>query len=41
MTQLLPLGGTAALAGLLASAHGFPCIPSERACAVLPGETGG
>ena len=31
----------AALAGPLAGAPGFPCIPSERSCAVLPSETGG
>ena len=41
LTQLSPHVGMAALAGPLAGAPGFPCIPSERACAVLPGETGG
>jgi len=41
VTQLSPHVGMAALAGPLAGAPGFPCIPSERACAVLPGETGG
>ncbi len=41
LTLLSPHLGMAALAGPLAGAPGFPCIPSERACAVLPGETGG